>query len=376
LRLDVKRLAFAPGLDVDDAQMELTAQAKGLDVRLSEAGVLGGHGSGLLVLEKAPAGVRMSVEGGVTGAKLERISPPAPASPTALGGLTVMLKLQSTALSPRGLVAALTGGGDVRLAHAKLTRWTPTAIATASEAVLALKGELPPGALRAQLELALQSQGVSIGTQRLTAMVADGAMRIQPMVVNVPQGRLTGRIAVDLDHLQVDGEWRMEPRDSPQPAGLPAKPELPAVVVRYSGALESLASLQPKLDMDTLEREVVVRKVEREVAELERLRKLDEQRVNAEAARQIAERLAAEQRRLDELRKQQAEDSAAPLATEPSAVQNSSAGRQQGVEPARDGASPPATVERAPLPRPASPPAARTKAPRRDPFAPFRESSP
>ncbi|MGD9805390.1 MAG: AsmA family protein [Hyphomicrobiaceae bacterium] len=376
VRLDVKRLAFAPGLDVDDAQVELTARAEGLDVRLNEASVLGGHGSGLLVLDKAPAGVRMSAEGGVTGAKLERIAPPAPASPTALGGLTVMLKLQSTALSPRGLVAALTGGGDVRLTHARLARWTPTAIATASEAMLALKGEMPPGAFRAQLSLALQSQGVPVGTQRLTATVADGAMRIQPMVVNVPQGRLTGRMAVDLDHLQVDGEWRVEPRDSPQTAGAPPKPELPAVVVRYAGALENLASLQPKLDMDTLEREVVVRKVEREVAELERLRKLDEQRVNAEAARQIAERLAAEQRRLDELRKQQAEDARSTVGMEPAAAQSSSAGRQQGVDATHDSASPPATIERAPLPRPASPPTSRTKAPRRDPFAPFRESSP
>lgn len=387
LRLDVKRLAVAPDLAVDDAQLELTARANGLDVRLSDASVLGGHASGLLVLDKAPAGVRMSAEGGVTGVKLERIALPAPASPTALGGLTAVLKLQSTALSARGLVAALTGGGEVRLSQARLTRWTPAAIAKAAEAVMALKGEIPADALRSQLELALQAEGVPVGTQRLSATVADGAMRLQPMVVTLPQGQLTGRLAVDLDHLQIAGEWRMEPRNSPQSADLPAKPELPPVIVRYSGALARLPSLARRLDMDALEREVVVRKVEREVAELERLRRLDEQqRASEETARQLAERLAAEQRRLDDLRKWQAEGTKAQPPADPSAPLDPSAGQPPGndQEAANPGAAAaqdsaaahPDSVDRAPLSRPVLPPASRTKAPRRDPFVPLRENSP
>jgi len=387
VKLNVKRLAFAPGLDVHDAQLELTARADGLDARLSDAQVLGGHGSGLLVLNKAPAGVRMVAEGAVTGLKLERIVKRG-SSPTAIGQLTAMLKLQSTGLSPRGLVAALTGGGEVRLSQARLTRWTPAAVAQATEAVIALKGEVPPGALKSQLELALQSEGVPVGTQRLTATVADGAMRLEPMVATVSHGQLTGRLAVDLDHLQISGEWRMEPRNSPQPAGLPAKAELPAVSIKYAGALESLPALEPRLDMAALEREVVVRKVEREVAELERLRKLDEQRINDEAARRNVERLQAEQRRLDALKRRQAEEAArVPPGTDTTVPFDPSGGRETGFGqaaqnlgaapiPQGQAAVPPETVERAPLPGPASPPVAPTKAPHRDPFRPLRESSP
>ncbi|MGE0765647.1 MAG: AsmA family protein [Hyphomicrobiaceae bacterium] len=376
VRVNVKRLALAPGLEIADAKLDLIAKAQGLDIRLTDAEVLGGHGSGLLVLEKAPAGVRMTVEGGVTGVKLERIVGPASTSPTAVGGLTAVLKLQSTALSPRGLIVALTGGGEVRLSQARLTRWTPTAIATAAESVIALKGEVPPGALRSQLELALASEGVPVGSQRLSITVADGALRIQPMVATLAQGRLTGQAAIDLDHLQINGEWRMEPRNSPQPQGLPARPEFPAVSVRYAGRLADLPNLEPRLAMEALEREVIVRKVVREVAELERLRKLDEQRANEEVSRQLAERLAAEQRRLEELKKQQAEGTTSTsgagswTAADPP-VTNATPSLQEGPGPAS-----PSTVERAPLARPASPPAARTKAPRRDPFSPLRDGSP
>jgi len=382
IKLHVKRLALAQDLAVTDAKLDISARAEGLDARLTDAGMLGGHASGVLSLNKAPAGVRMSAEGGVIGAKLERIASP---SPTALGGLTVMLKLQSTAISPRGLVAALTGGGDVRLSQARLTRWAPTAVATAAEAVISLKGEVPQGALRDQLWLALQSQGVPIGTQRLPVAIADGALRVEPLVVTVPQGQLTGRVVVDLDHLHIGGEWRLEARDAAQRAGGSTRPELPAVTVRYAGRLANLPALEPKLDMEALEREIVVRKVEREVAELERLRKLDEDRANAEAARQLAERLEAEQRRLEELKKRQAEVPKTPidaqLPTAPDPPVGIPAGGQAPQDPGstapRDEETiPSATVERAPLPRLVTPPASRTKAPRRDPFLPLRESSP
>jgi len=179
----------------------------------------------------------------------------------------------------------------------------------------------------------------------------------------------------------------MEPRNSPQTADQPQTSELPAVLVRYGGPLASLPSLARRLEMDALEREVVVRKVEREVAELERLRKVDEQRVNDETARQLAERLAAEQRRLDELRRRQAEeaksqpyvDPAAPLdPTAPAPVPDDQNAQDADADSGQSTAPAPAVgrVERAPLPSPASQPASSAKAPRRDPFKPLRENSP
>jgi hypothetical protein len=152
--------------------------------------------------------------------------------------------------------------------------------------------------------------------------------------------------------------------------------------------LASLPTLEPRLDMAALEREVVVRKVERDVAELERLRKLDEQRINDAVVRRNVERLQAEQRRLDALKRRQAEEAArippgadTTVPFDPSGGQNpgfGQAAQNLGATPLQQGqvAVPPETVQRVPLPIPASPPVAPTKAPRRDLFRPLRESSP
>jgi hypothetical protein len=286
-------------------------------------------------------------------------------------------------------VVALAGGGELRLSQVKLNRWAPTAVAGAAEAVLALKGEIPAGALRAQLELALNAQGVNVGSSRLPVTVADGALRAQPLVVTTQQGRLTGRGAIDLDHLLVDGEWRIEPRNSPRQASAVAKPELPAVTVSYTGPLAELAALEPKLDTEALEREVAVRKVEREVLELERLRKLDEDRAKEEVRRQETERKEAERLRAEALQHHQPGE--APLAApsqsggspsapgstaEPDASSTAASAAGAGVAPPTEeqkAASPPVTVERAPLPRPASAP---SKSKGRSPFSPLQESSP
>ena len=57
------------------------------------------------------------------------------------------------------------------------------------------------------------------------------------------------------------------------------------MAVIYVGPLSSLASLEPRLVTDALERELAVRDMERDVEQLERLRREDEARAKAEAER-------------------------------------------------------------------------------------------
>ncbi len=383
IQLQVGRLALAPGLEIGDAQVELAARPGGLDVRLADGKVHGGQVTGVISMEKASAGVKAVVEGMITGLRLEKL---AQGPPAATGGLSANLKLQSTALSPRGLVVALAGGGEIRLSQVRLNKWTPTAVANAADAILALKGEIPPGALRAQLELAMRSEGVSIGSTRVPITVADGALRSQPLVVAAPSGRLTGRGAIDLDHMLVDGEWRMEPRTSSQPSGVVAKPELPAVTVSYTGPLAAFATLPPRLDMEALEREVAVRKVEREVVELEKLRKADEDRARNETHRQEAEIKDAERQQAERLRLEalQPRSSGEPQAPAASAAEIIGQGApasgqpgtgQQDASGAQPATSPPLAIERTPVPRPA-PASAPPKSKGRSPFNPLQESSP
>ena len=387
IRVEAERLALAPGLDLAESNLEFTVRQGGLELKLGSGKAHGGQVKGSLVLDKAPGGARLAIEGTVAGLRLERLAQRPAGQPSISGGLTANLKIESVALSPRGLAVGLAGTGDVVLTQARLNRWNPGAIGAAVEAVMAVKGELPPGMLRTQLETALEASGPALGSPRLGIVVADGALRLAPLVVTVPGGRLTGRASIDLDRISIDADWRLEPRTVQQSASAPAKAELPGISIAYSGPLATLAALEPKLDLEALEREVTVRKVEREVVELERLRKLDENRARQEALRieAIQQGLAgppqppgpANQPNLP----QQAPVSSAPLDPQPvtppgaalpgAALQGApdasavAPGDPAALSPL---AEPPKTVDRAPLARPAQPKATVKSGSWRDPF--------
>jgi hypothetical protein len=75
---------------------------------------------------------------------------------------------------------------------------------------------------------------------------------------------------------------------------------LPPVAVVYAGRLADLGTLAPTIETEALERELTVRRMERDVDELERLRRLDEERSRKERERQQAAE-AERQRRQREL---------------------------------------------------------------------------
>ncbi len=111
--------------------------------------------------------------------------------------------------------------------------------------------------------------------------IADGQLRAKPLVVDAAEGRATGTASIDLKTLALDSEWRLEPK-----AAAPGeRAALPGIVVTYRGPVAVLGSLEPRITSDALERELTVRRMERDVEELERLRRLDEKRRREEAER-------------------------------------------------------------------------------------------
>jgi hypothetical protein len=379
IRVTVARLAIAPGAELESAPIEITARPEGLDIRLDEATALGGKASGVLSLTKAAAGVNLMVEAMATGLKLDRLPAGPNGSAMASGGVAATVKMQGTALSPRGLVVALSGNGQLALSQARLNRWTPAGVGMAADAVITLKGEIPPGALRQQLELALQSGGVNLGSPRLALTVADGAIRATPIVAGSPGSRLTAKAAIDLDQMLIEGDMKIESRLPAPASGAVIKQELPAIAVTFSGPLAAWATLDARIDIDALEREVAVRKVEREVAELERLRRLDEERARAEQLRIEAERQARDRPRPEQpgadlsIQNLPVNGSGTSTSTgQPDAAPLSGAGQgaaAQIVPPTGQPAASTAVPAQKAAPSPA-------KAPRRDPFGSIREYSP
>jgi uncharacterized protein involved in outer membrane biogenesis len=278
IQLTSKRLMITDDLGLQKARLEILLESGKADVTQIEGLALGGQWKGALRIAKLPAGAEISGSIRLAGGDLEALPRTGDATPPLTGRVDGELKFSGKGTSPRNAVAALQGSGKIELADAKLpTLWTG-AIGMAVDA--ALKAEADK--LRTVLKEGLAA-GLSGGHLPLPATVqieiADGHLRIKPFAIENSEGVATGGALLDLSTLAFDSEWRLENKLA---AG---KRRLPAILVSYQGSLAALDQLNRRINADGLERELSVRRMERDVEELERLRKLDEARRRDEAER-------------------------------------------------------------------------------------------
>jgi hypothetical protein len=297
LRIETPALTVAPGLGLTGAALEAQLNNGRLGIVLTSARTLGGTATGKLAIEQTPAGA--SVQGEVQLAKASLEAATTADKPVASGEFSAQLHFSSVALSLRGLVAAVRGKGVVTLERARLNRMSPAAINSAALAALSAQGDDLAGELRRRLSEELGGGTVVLGPRKVALEVADGVVRAEPILLETPDGRVTASTTIDLESLSFDSEWRLEPKPVAARAGS-GKGSLPGVTLVYAGRLSQLASAEPRLQTEALERELSVRKMERYVEELERLRRQDEERVRHEAER--LRNLELERQRLEDER--------------------------------------------------------------------------
>lgn len=284
------RLEIAPEIALGNSALDVQVKDGRLEIGLTGGEALGGKATGALTLERAQAGAHAKLKLAAAGMKAEALS--ATGLPAMNGLLSVDAQLEASALSPRGLVAALNGQGQLSLAGAKLNRLTPRALKDSVDALIATKVEIPPGELKRRLAGALTTGGASLGSRTLPIAVADGIVKFATIAVDTPEGRLTGVTAIDLEALRVDSEWRIDPPAEAATASRSAKATrpLPGISVVYAGSLARLGTIEPSLQIEDLERELTVRKMERDLEDLERIRRQDEDRARREAEQRPQER--------------------------------------------------------------------------------------
>lgn len=282
VRIESPSVTLAPSIELSGATLDAQVENGRLDIKLTDAHALGGRMAAQIALEKTPAGASLRGEAQLANASLEAAG--AAGKPAAVGEFAVRLGFSSVGLSPRGLIAAMRGKGAIAFGSAQLNRMTPAAIDAAALAALAAPGDNLGTELRRHLEEGLRGGALKLGPRELAFEVADGIARTEAMTLETPDGRVTANTTVDLETLSFDSEWRVEPKLVPARAGS-GKGSLPGVTLVYAGRLAQLAAVEPKLQSDALERELNVRKMERYVEELERLRRQDEERARREAER-------------------------------------------------------------------------------------------
>jgi AsmA-like protein len=269
VRLNAKRLTLADGMAVEGAKLNIVLQPGKIEVKELDGAALGGEVKAAVSIEKAPAGAEVRGTFAI-GLMLEEV--PGARPPRASGPLIARVEFGGRGLSPRAVVSALQGEGNISFDDARLPGLAPGAVVAAAEAALkAEPGKLAP-TLRQTLAAGLGAGSLPVGQASFGLEIADGLVRSRPLVIDAGQGRASGTARLDLKTLKLDSQWRLEAR---LPGGDAAKP-LPAVVVSYRAPVATLGAAELQIDTAVLEQELAARKIERDMEELDRLRKLND----------------------------------------------------------------------------------------------------
>ena len=179
------------------------------------------------------------------------------------------------------MLSVLQGSGTLELGDARLATLWPGAVGRPwrrrsrpipDNMAAVLKQTLAAGLAGGELPLA-----GPVGVE-----IADGQLAAKPFAIDTAEGRAQGARASTSRRCcsSPTGGWSRS-RSGRRRQGRPA-----GVTVSYRGPVAALGELEPRINSEALERELAVRRMERDVEELERLRRLDETRRREETERQ------------------------------------------------------------------------------------------
>ncbi len=283
----VASLALESGLTVGNAHLAAELSQAGIKVSKLEGDALGGRISSQFNMAKAPAGVdvtgdlRIDISGKPQPPGADAATPPGDAA-------AFSVSFSSRALSPAAVMSAMTGKGELTIGDATLNGNSPAAVSAVARAALTGQGPSGGNGLTEAIKASLKQGEVKLGKLAIPVEISDGALKLEKVRIDMNEGRSTFATAVELATMKVDSEWQIEPKLENGLTANPARAFLPPVTVVYTGKLSQFASLIPQVSAGALERELVVRKMELDVGELERLRKQDQERARLDAERRKA----------------------------------------------------------------------------------------
>ena len=289
------RLAFAalevePGLTARNGAMKIALKPGKISISDLSGEAAGGKISGATDFEKSPAGVTFAGNLRLDGAALTALSR------QAKGRAGFDIAVTGRAQSPAAVMAQLAGKGSISLEGTSHPGPAAGDVAQAGDLVLSGKLQNEPDPIRDVLALALSKSVAESGTRTIPIAIVDGALRADPFVIESKDGKTTVTTTVDLASLSVDSAWQIAALAPPQQKPADAGPEwmptvkgpLPPVSFIYVGKLADIAHIGVKVDPGELQRELTVRQMERNVEELERLRRKEDERIKQELDRRKA----------------------------------------------------------------------------------------
>lgn len=298
IQLGARRLVVSGAMALSNARMSATVSDGRVVVREIAGTGLDGDWSTAFTLTREAGGAELSGTLQATGVRLLA------ASRQASGAASAKISFQGRGVSPRALMAAVQGRGSIAFEKAGVPV-SPAAVGKAIDQSLKVPADALAQALRQNLAANLAAPPLLLPST-LDVDLADGILRAKPISVETREGSVTGTTTVDVGAMTLASEWKLVDKS------LSGK-TLPPAIVQYRGALASIGKLEPQIGTEALEREVVVRKMERDVDELERLRRQDEARRQEEARRRAAADAERLREQIERAQQQQTPPEAPPV---------------------------------------------------------------
>lgn len=294
VKVTFKSLEVSGNLATGDGSMVVTLAPGKLALGDIKAAAAGGQFTGHASLEKVSNGVAF-----VSDLKLDQARF-AVLSRNGKGAGTFTLHTEGRAQSPAGLVAVMTGSGSARLTDAAMSGPAPSTASALVNDVLAGRLQNDARAIADALVAAAGASTMPLGTRDFSISVADGALKLGGINIKAADGTVEGNATADLTTLAMNAAFQLTDNIQPpssQGTGAnsrssTSKGPLPAALVLYQGQLDRLAAVEVTADAGDLQRELVVRQMERNVEELEQARHADEERARLERERRKKEAAA------------------------------------------------------------------------------------
>lgn len=274
------RKASVGELELENLTLELGLEPGKLTMSKLEGRALGGIVSSSLELKQAATVPALAGTVGFWDVPLDRLG--RPNAPLAGGKAQFAAQISGQGASLGMILSTLAGRGELEFKTARLERFAPGAFEATADAFISGRIENTREAFGKALRTALLSGHLPLGSRRVPFEIAGGILRLAAFSVDAGEVRATNETTIDLQEFKVDSAWKIEPRPRRLPAG---KGPLPGISVVYVGPLLDFPSIEPRIQSEALEREMTVRRMEREVETLERIRREDEARAKAEAER-------------------------------------------------------------------------------------------
>ncbi len=302
VRIEAKQLLLAKGIGLTNAILEAKIDKGRVDITALDGIAAGGRFTSKWSLAPAKTGSIVAGSITLTGSQLQLLAIPATSRATKTGAqssgiVDASITLAGQGASPAAVIATLTGSGVMELTDAKIAGITPATVKSTIDGAMVGKVDLTAEALERALQLAAATGSFAVAKRQIDISVTDGTLNLGTMAIATPDGQATNRTTVDLTNLKYDIEWRIDVanQSAGQQAGQPLAPtsnlatglnqSWPRVSVVHLGHLGEPELGVQRISMQSLARELTVRKMERDVAELERLRLLDDERNMTETER-------------------------------------------------------------------------------------------